>query len=168
MTSDPANNSTFGTLEIRRTFTNNTGSPITKLRFRILDLTTFPAPSGFADLRARTVGALAAVANPCVGPAVDLVGTDLEQPPSQLNGGGFNSSLLANSVTMLAAGPVRIDTTSVAGTVKSRRGSVRVPTGDTIHLDATLPNGGTVKIRFLLGVQQTGTFKFFINVEALP
>jgi subtilisin-like proprotein convertase family protein len=166
-TSDPANNSTFGTLEIRRTFTNNTGGPITKLRFRIMDITTLPAPSGFADLRARTVGALAAVTNPC-GAAVDLVGTVLEQPPSQLNGGGFNASLLANSVTMLAAGSGGTGTTSVAGTVKSRRGSVRIPTGDIIHLDAPLPSGSTVNIRFLLGIQQTGTFKFFINVEALP
>src|SRR4029450_11444630 len=53
-TSDPANNSTFGTLDIRRTFTNNTGGGVTRLRFRIIDLDTFPAASGFADLRPRT------------------------------------------------------------------------------------------------------------------
>ena len=53
-TSDPANNSTFGTLDLRRTFTNNTGGNVTRLRFRIIDLTTFPAPSGIADLRPRT------------------------------------------------------------------------------------------------------------------
>src|SRR6185436_2021363 len=53
-TSDPANNSTFGTLDIRRTFTNNTGGNVTRLRFRIIDLDTFPAASGFADLRPRT------------------------------------------------------------------------------------------------------------------
>ncbi len=45
-TSDPANNSTFGTLDIRRTVVNNTGGNVTRLRFRIIDLTTFPAPSG--------------------------------------------------------------------------------------------------------------------------
>jgi len=50
-TSVPASNATFGTLDIRRTFTNNTGVPITRLRFRIIDLDTFPAASGFADLR---------------------------------------------------------------------------------------------------------------------
>src|SRR3989442_1845150 len=33
-TSDPANNSTFGTLSIRRRFTNNTGADVTRLRFR--------------------------------------------------------------------------------------------------------------------------------------
>src|SRR5687767_1873972 len=53
-TSDPANNSTFGTLDIRRTIVNNTGGNVTRLRFRIVDLTTFPAPSGIADLRPRT------------------------------------------------------------------------------------------------------------------
>jgi len=34
-TSDPPNNSTFGTLDIRRTYRNNTGASITRLRFRI-------------------------------------------------------------------------------------------------------------------------------------
>src|SRR6185436_4957373 len=53
-TSDPANNSTFGTLDIRRTFTNTTGGNVTRLRFRVIDLDTFPAASGFADLRPRT------------------------------------------------------------------------------------------------------------------
>ena len=52
-TSDPAQNSTFGTFDIRRTFTNTTGLPITRLRFRILDITTFPSISG-ADRPAAT------------------------------------------------------------------------------------------------------------------
>ena len=43
-TSDPANNSTFGTLDIRRRLVNNTGASVTRLRFRIIDLDTFPAP----------------------------------------------------------------------------------------------------------------------------
>ena len=54
LTSDPANNSTFGTLDFRHTFTNNTGGNLTRLRFRIVDLTTFPATSQIADLRPRT------------------------------------------------------------------------------------------------------------------
>src|SRR6185369_9896347 len=53
-TSAPAQNSTFGTLDIRRTIINNTGGNVTRLRFRVVDLTTFPAPSGIADLRPRT------------------------------------------------------------------------------------------------------------------
>ena len=132
-TSDPANNSTFGTIEIRRTFTNNTGSPLTRLRFRMTDISTFPAPSGIADLRPRT-STLLAVANPCGGPAVNLDGTTLETPPSQPNGGGFNSSLSDGAIT----------------------------------LGTPLPAGGTVNVRFLLGIQQTGNFKIYFNVELLP
>src|ERR1043165_1026057 len=49
-TSDPANNSTFGTLDLRRRVVNVTGLPVTRLRFRVVDVSTFPAPSGIADL----------------------------------------------------------------------------------------------------------------------
>ncbi|MGB8510446.1 MAG: lamin tail domain-containing protein, partial [Pyrinomonadaceae bacterium] len=54
LTAGPAATSTFGTLSFRRRVTNFTGSPVTRLRFRIVDVTTFPAPAGFADLRAIT------------------------------------------------------------------------------------------------------------------
>ena len=50
LTSVPAQFSTFGTVDIRRTFTNNTGANVTRLRFRIVDLTTFPTPSGICRL----------------------------------------------------------------------------------------------------------------------
>lgn len=138
-TSDPGNNSTFGTLEIRRRVVNNTGAPVTRLRFRIADINTFPAPSGFADLRARTSTLIvvsgvndASTCFPAPAPcATNVEGTTLEQPPSQPNGGGFNSS---TSVT----------------------------------LAAPLAPGASVNVRFLLGIQQTGSFRFFVNVEALP
>src|SRR6185436_3164440 len=45
---------TQGTLDIRRTFTNNTGGNITRLRYRIIDITTVPAPPGIAFLTALT------------------------------------------------------------------------------------------------------------------
>src|SRR5207237_3196113 len=55
LTSNPGNNSTFGTLSIRRRVTNNTGGNVTRLRYRIVEFTTFPSPGGGqADLRART------------------------------------------------------------------------------------------------------------------
>lgn len=137
-TSDPPNNSTFGTLDIRRTVVNNTGGNVTRLRFRVIDLTTFPAPSGIADLRPRTSTAVVVTVDrpPCGSGTsnVTVNGTTLEQPPSQPNGGGFNSSMSAGTVTL--ATPVA--------------------------------NGASVDVRFLLGIQQTGSFKFFINVEALP
>ncbi len=137
-TSDPANNSTFGTLDIRRTVVNNTGGNVTRLRFRVIDVTTFPAPSGIADLRPRTSTAVVVTVDrpPCGSGTsnVTVQGTTLEQPPSQPNGGGFNSSMSAGVVT----------------------------------LATPIANGASVDVRFLLGIQQTGSFKFFINVEALP
>jgi Lamin Tail Domain len=137
-TSDPVNNSTFGTLSIRKTITNNTGAPITRLRFRVIDVTTFPVPATFADLRPRSSGAVvvaitganaACPANTCA-----VQGTTLETPPAQPNGGGFDSTLSVGTVT----------------------------------LAAPVANGASVNVQFLLGIQQTGTFKFFINVEVLP
>ena len=145
-TSDPANNSTFGTLDIRRRFVNNTGGNVTRLRFRVIDLTTFPAPSGIADMRPRTAGSVvvagindsatcSATGAPATPPCTATVqGTTLEEPPSQPNGGGFNSTLSAGTVT----------------------------------LGTPLANGASLNLRFLLGLQQTGSFKFFINIEALP
>ena len=137
-TSDPPNNSTFGTLDIRKTLTNNTGGNVTRLRFRIIDITTFPAPSGIADLRPRTSTAVVVTVDraPCGSGTSNITvqGTTLEQPPSQPNGSGFNGSLSAGTVT----------------------------------LATPLANGATLDVRFLLGIQQTGLFKFYINVEALP
>ena len=111
LTSDPANNSTFGTVELRKTFTNNSATFITRLRFRVVDITTFPSISGVADLRPRTSGDLAVTVDrpPCSLGTSNLIvrGTTLEQPPSQPNGGGFNSSLSVNTVssgTPLAVG----------------------------------------------------------------
>ena len=137
-TSDPANNSTFGTLDIRRTFTNSTGGSVTRLRFRIIDLDTFPAASGFADLRPRTSTSLVVTVDrpPCGSGTsnVTVEGSTLEQPPSQPNGSGFNGSMSAGTIT----------------------------------LGTPLANGATLDIRFLLGIQQTGNFRIYLNVEALP
>jgi hypothetical protein len=137
-TSDPPNNSTFGTIDFRRTVVNNTGGNVTRLRWRIIDLTTFPAPSGIADLRPRTSTTVVVTVDrpPCGSGTsnVSVQGTTLEQPPSQPNGGGFNSSLSSGTVT----------------------------------LATPLANGASLDVRFLLGIQQTGSFKFFVNVEALP
>ena len=145
-TSDPANNSTFGTLSIRRRWVNSSGGAVTRLRFRIIDITTFPAPSGFADLRPRTSVAVvvvgindsatcAATGAPATPPcSVTVQGTTLEQPPTQPNGSGFNGSLSAGTVT----------------------------------LGTPLANGASINLQFLLGLQQTGTFKIYVNVEALP
>jgi hypothetical protein len=129
-TSDPANNSTFGTLSIRRKFTNSTGAQVTRLRFRIVDMTTLPAPSGTADLRPRTSATY--TANLVGGGTAQVLGLTLEEPPSQPNGGGLNSTVSA----------------------------------DTITLGTSLGAGASVNVHFLLGVQQSGNYRFFINIEA--
>jgi hypothetical protein len=142
LTSDEANNSTFGTLDIRRRVVNNTSAPVTRLRFRIIDINTFPAPAGFADLRSRSSSAVVVsvvndegTCSPSPAPcSITIQGTTLEQPPSQPNGGAFNSSQSAG----------------------------------TVSLDTPLAPGASINVRFLLGIQQTGSFRFFLNVEALP
>jgi hypothetical protein len=137
-TSDPANNSTFGTIDLRRTFTNNTGVPITRLRYRVTNQSTFPSPSGTADLRGRTSGPVVVAitgANPaCPGMSCMVQGTTLEQPPNQFNGSGFNGSLSAGTVT----------------------------------LGTPLAPGASINLRFLFGIQQTGSFSLAFNIESLP
>jgi len=89
----PAQNSTFGTVDIRRRFTNNTGGNITRLRFRIIDVTTFPSISGVADLRPLT-------SSDVVVSGATVRGTTLEQPPSQPNGSGYNGTLSVGAITL--------------------------------------------------------------------
>jgi CSLREA domain-containing protein len=158
LVSDPLNNSTFGTLAIRRTFTNNTGRELRRLRFRIVDLTTYPAVSpGLADLRVLTSGdGLVTVTG---GATVLVHGTVLEDIPSQGHGGGLNSSL---ALPAIAASSQR------GGVELSGGPSKRVKSGGAITLAAPLAPGQSVSVQFLLGVQQTGSFRFYINVEALP
>jgi hypothetical protein len=132
-TADVPNNSTFGTLSLRRRVTNNTGVNVTRLRFRIIDITTFAARAGIADLRART-SSLTVEPNPCTSLPTPIQGTTLEEPPSQPNGGGFNSTLSAGTIT----------------------------------LATPLPPGGTYDFQMLFGIQQTGSFKVYVNIEVLP
>ena len=91
----PVFNGSLGTLDIRRKFTNNTGGSVTRLRFRVVDITTAVVPPGTADLRAITSNdvPVASGNNPCGTGALTLRGSTLEEPPGQIIGGGLNSSL---------------------------------------------------------------------------
>jgi len=132
-------NASQGTLSIRRRFVNNTGAPVTKLRFRVVDISTTFVPGGVADLRLLTSGNItvsvsdpatctaSSLSSPCT---VTVLGTILEEPPTQPLGGGYNTS--------------------------------------TVTLPTPLAPGASLNLQFLLGVQSTGSFKFFFNVEALP
>ncbi|MEP6636875.1 MAG: hypothetical protein ABJB97_09135, partial [Acidobacteriota bacterium] len=125
-------NCTLGTLDIRRKFTNNTGAAVTRLRFRIVDITSASAPVGTADLRALT--GLDVTVSLTGGGTTLVRGLTLETPPAQANGGALNSTVTAGIVT----------------------------------LGTPIANGASINVRFLLGVQQAGAFRFFVNVEALP
>jgi len=128
-----------GTLSIRRRFTNNTGASVTRLRFRIVNITTFPSLVGTADLRAISSSQVTATCQSESGvphlcsdnasPQTTIEGTTLETDAlGQPNGGGFNS---------------------------------------TLSLATPLSAGASINLQFLLGVEQNGTFRFFVNVEAL-
>jgi len=140
----PVSNGANGTLSIRRRFVNNTGAPVTRLRFRIVDISSISVPGGIADIRALTstnvvvngitdngTCTAAGQPTPCT---ITVQGTTLETPPAQPIGGAHNSTMSAGTIT----------------------------------LGTPLAAGGSINLQFLLGVQQTGSFKFFFNVEALP
>jgi hypothetical protein len=133
----PVTNGTQGTLTIRRKFTNVTGMSVTRLRFRIVDITTLGnIVAGQADLRAlNSTGAVI----PITGGTATVRGLTVEEgSPSatiaQPLGGGLNTSLGVGVITV----------------------------------GQPLSPGDTVNVEFRLGVQQGGSFRFFINVEALP
>jgi hypothetical protein len=105
VTPDPAHESTFGTVEIRHKFTNVTGLPISNLRFRIVDISSFPSPFGVADLRPMTsINSNATLSAAAGGQTISVQGTNLPQPPLQPNGGGVNSVFNATGIN--AANPL--------------------------------------------------------------
>lgn len=82
-----------GTLSIRRRVTNETNEIVTRLRFRVIDVTTMGTPVAVAPqaiLRLVTSGDFAVTTS--LG-TLTVQGTILEQPPSQPAGGGLNTSV---------------------------------------------------------------------------
>ena len=139
LTPDPVNVSSNGTLDIRRVWTNRSGSSLLRLRFRVVDISTFPTDSGIADVRARTsTNVNVTVDRPPCGTgtsSISVKGTTLEQPPFQgTNGGGYNASL---SVTSVSAG-------------------------------TPLASGASIDVRFLLGVEHIGIGRFCVVPETVP
>ena len=133
----PEPNAPLGTLLIRRVFTNNTGAPVTRLRFRVINITTRGTPasecggSPCADMRALTSpDGTATMSNQTV---VVVRGVRLEEnPPITLEGGGLNSSLSADFIT----------------------------------LAQPLQNGFSVNIQFKLGIVTSAPFRLILNIEA--
>ncbi|MCA1629797.1 MAG: hypothetical protein LC774_05525, partial [Acidobacteria bacterium] len=89
-----------GTMRIRRRFVNNTGVALTRLRFRVVDVTAGTAAVGTADVRAVTSTDETVVLNPCLGSPTSTKGLTVEQPPAQPNGGGLNTSLAAGTISL--------------------------------------------------------------------
>ena len=130
-------NSAFGTLTIRRSITNNTAAPLTRLRFRVIQITTLNSPvvvSSQAQVRVLNSGSSVVTVN---GVPTTVEGTTVETPPTQASGGGLNSST---------------GRSLVAGTV----------------INTPIAPGQTVNVQWVLGVQVTGNYQYFVNIEALP
>lgn len=118
------NCSPLGTLAIRRRFTNNTGRSVTRLRFRVVDITTLGSPPGSdgaqqADVRALT--SAPSLVSLSTGATVPVEGTTLEQPPVQPLCGGYNSSLSVDTIRLARPLPhgASVDVQFLLGVVKA-------------------------------------------------
>lgn len=180
-TSDPSTNASQGTMTIRRRFVNQTGAAVTKLRFRIIIITGAPAPdASTADLRPRTSSNSTvnnvhdtATCSPAAAPcSVNVSGTVLESP-SPANNGGLNSSLLLSSVTSAPEEPIEFTPTDGGNSLAGTSAQIEPPVdgvdeGGTINLSTPLANNASINVQFVFGVQQSGRYRFYVLVEALP
>jgi hypothetical protein len=88
-----------GTLSIRRTVTNNTAEFVTRLRFRITDLSTRDhRAAGEADLRFTSSSDVSVTLSN--NDIVNVRGLLLEEPPEQFAGGGINSTGSVESISL--------------------------------------------------------------------
>ena len=90
-------NGALGTLSLRRRFTNNTGQALSKLRFRVADLSTWNGRQVFgsqAELR---------VLDATLEGLSGLKATKLEVVPAQPEGGGINAGLLIDGALSLSS-----------------------------------------------------------------
>ncbi len=127
----------LGTLSIQRVFTNNTGRPVTKLRFRVVNMTTLGTSTlcgscNYADLR--IVGSSGTVTDSTGAVVYTATGLQLEQPAAQDLGGGYNSTVV-------------VDLSSL-------------PNG-------ALAAGNTLSVQFLLGVIRGGNFAFIVTTDGI-
>lgn len=148
--SDFGANRSFGTMTIRRSFTNDSGQKITRIRFRVVDITTNGnSVAGQADLRLLD-SSDQAVVRAAVNTRVH--GTLIEQLPAiQSNGGGLNTSM-----TLVNQNLSNVNNVNSEG-LASRVAGVCPPN-----------QACTVHVQFKLGVQRDGAFRFLVSLEGLP
>jgi autotransporter-associated beta strand protein len=90
-------NGSLGTLSLRRRFTNNTGQALSKLRFRVVQVTTYNSKQVFANqAEVRVLDAQ------LTGLPNTIKATAVETPPQQTSGGGVNTGLLVGGSLTLA------------------------------------------------------------------
>ncbi|HYE64433.1 MAG TPA: hypothetical protein VD966_02550, partial [Pyrinomonadaceae bacterium] len=159
----------LGFLSVRRKFTNNTGVAVTRLRFRVIDITNITNGGGLeapvADLRAITSPDVTVSTG--LGP-VAVSGTKLETPPAQPLGGGVNASLSVETITSLSSlvGDGSKDVGRRQQVNNGARGASGKPSD--YQLSSPLAAGSSIDVQLLLGVNALGRFRFLILVEALP
>jgi RHS repeat-associated protein len=128
-------NAAAGTLTLRRKITNSSSSAVTRLRVRLVDITTLNTPgyvAGGTQADMRALSSNDTTVKLSNGTQALVRGTTVETSPSQPNGAGLNASLAVFAYS----------------------------------LSQPLAPGASTNVQFVLGVQQSGTFRFFANVEA--
>ncbi len=148
---DAGVNRSYGTMTIRRRFTNNSGQRITRIRFRVVDISTNGnTVAGQADLRLLDSSEQRV---PTAASATTVVrGTLIEQlPGGQPNGGGLNTSL-----TLVNQNLSNVSTVNSEG-LASQVGGV-CPPNQTC----------AVNVQFMMGVEREGAFRFVVSLEGLP
>ncbi|HYP01639.1 MAG TPA: lamin tail domain-containing protein, partial [Pyrinomonadaceae bacterium] len=126
-----------GTLTFRRKFTNMNQQTVSTLRFRVVDITTLNSP-GYAPNNGRADLRLLSSAPATITPSNPFTPGDIEAAGTTLDEPPTQEEL--------------------GGGLNS---SV------TVNLSEPLEFGDSVTVQLTVGVQQNGSFRFFVNTEAI-
>ncbi len=117
------------------------------MRFRLVDFSSLAVPGpAIADLRALD--------------SVTIVVSGINDSATCAATG--TPATAPCSVTVFGTTVEQPPTQSMGGALNSTMSA------GTITIPTPLAPGQSINLQFLLGVQQTGAFKFFFNIEALP
>ena len=144
----------FGTLDIRRKFTNNTGQTINALRFRVVDITTTNTPLGVPPPQA-DVRLLSSADTTANGGTITIIGSTVQSPSDAVNGGGFNSSMtvVLPGGGLLAGASINVRFLLGVATVGNFKFYINVeptiggPPAAPVPLEPTKDRRGTLRIR---------------------